>query len=146
MKKFVKFCSKSNKFSFSPLKRSKSSSFFIIFIPLSATNCFPLVTQVLFFAFLFDLHWFLFLNILFACKIFIPTIFILPYNSSDTFATGLLISYCTFFNLSSSIRDRVTFYILSNRYRLKRKGLYDVRVVPLTQKIIRLYFTFCQKL
>ena len=53
-----------------------------------------------------------------------------PDDNAGVFAASLLISYCDF---SSSV-FLISFYILSLRFSLKCRGLYDARVVSITQK------------
>ena len=52
----------------------------------------------------------------------------------DIFAAFLLISYCRFSSLILSSIVMINFYILSERFFLKREGLSDARVVSITKK------------
>ena len=55
-------------------------------------------------------------------------------NNADTFATFLLISYCSFSSLILSSVFMISFYSLCKRFFLKRKGLSDARVTSMTKK------------
>ena len=57
---------------------------------------------------------------------------ILPYDKADIFAASLLISYYSFSSLILS--SVVSYYILSKRFFLKCKGLFDARVASITKK------------
>ena len=59
---------------------------------------------------------------------------ILPDDNADIVAFFLLVSYCTFSSLILSSVSMISFYILSERFFLKRKGLSDARVVSITKK------------
>ena len=52
---------------------------------------------------------------------------------ADVFAASLLISYCSFSSLMLSIAT-ISFYIISKKFFLKRKGLFDARVASRTKK------------
>ena len=58
---------------------------------------------------------------------------ILSHDNVDIFAAALLISYCSFSLVLSSI-VMISPYILSKRLRLKRKELCEAKVVSLTKK------------
>ena len=51
------------------------------------------------------------------------------------FAASLLISHCSFTCLILSSSVIISSYILSKRDLLKRKGLFDAKVVSITNKI-----------
>ena len=59
----------------------------------------------------------------------------LPDDNSDISAASLLISNCSFSSLLVASIVVITFYILSKRLHLKRKGLSDARVVSLTKNM-----------
>ena len=59
---------------------------------------------------------------------------ILPDDNAEVFAASLLISYCSFSSLSLSSILLVNFYIISERFLLKREELSDARVVSTTKK------------
>ena len=59
---------------------------------------------------------------------------ILPDDNADIVAFFLLVPYCTFSSLILSSVSMISFYILSERFFLKRKGLSDARVVSITKK------------
>ena len=59
---------------------------------------------------------------------------IFPDNNADIFAASLLISYCNFLSLILSPVVRISFYIPSKRFFLKREGLSDARVTPIAKK------------
>ena len=59
---------------------------------------------------------------------------IFPDDHADIFTASLLISYCSFSSLISSSIVMNSFYILSIRFFLKRKGLSDARVEIITKK------------
>ena len=59
---------------------------------------------------------------------------ILPADNADVFTASLLISYCNFSPLILSSNVMVSFYIVSTRFFLKHKRLYDERVVLITKK------------
>ena len=59
---------------------------------------------------------------------------IFPDYNADTFAASQLISYCNFSALILPSVVIISFYILSKRFFLKRKGLSDARVVSITNK------------
>ena len=52
----------------------------------------------------------------------------------DSVGASLVISYFSFSSLILSLIVMISFYILSKRLFLKRKGLSDVRVVSITKK------------
>ena len=58
----------------------------------------------------------------------------LPDDNADIFAASLLISYCSFSSLILSSIVIISFYILSERFFLKRKGLSDAKVASITKK------------
>ena len=58
---------------------------------------------------------------------------IFPYNKANIFAASLLVSYCSFLFLMLLLIVMVIFYILSERFFLKRKRLCDVRVALITK-------------
>ena len=70
------------------------------------------------------------------CKISSPVRYsylsIVTDDNADTFAASLLVSYCSFSSLILS--SVVSYYILSKRFFLKRKGLFDARVASITKK------------
>ena len=57
-------------------------------------------------------------------------------DNIDLFAASLLILYSSFSSLTLSSIARINFYILSQRFFLKRKKLSDGRVVSITKKRI----------
>ena len=67
---------------------------------------------------------------------------IFPDYNADIFAASQLISYSNFSSLILPLVVIISFYILSKRFFLKRKGLSDARVVSITNKII----CFCSTL
>ena len=50
-------------------------------------------------------------------------------DNADIFATSLLILCCSFSSLILSSIIRISFYIISKRFFLERKGLFDARVL-----------------
>ena len=58
----------------------------------------------------------------------------IPDDYADSLSASLLISYCSFSSLILPKIDMISFYILSKRFFLKRKGLPDVKVVSVTKK------------
>ena len=67
----------------------------------------------------------------FACKIFIFMNFTWW---NDIFAASLLKLYCSFQSLILWPIAMISFYIPSKRFFLKRKGLFDARVISITKK------------
>ena len=59
---------------------------------------------------------------------------IFPDDNADTFTASLLISYYCFSSLILSSIFMISFYILSTRFFLKRKGLSDARVASIIKK------------
>ena len=57
---------------------------------------------------------------------------ILPNDNADIFAASLLIAYCSLSSLIFSSIGMISFYILSKKLFLERKGLPDARVVTIT--------------
>ena len=55
-------------------------------------------------------------------------------DNGDIFEAFLLISYCNFLSLILLSVVMISFYILSKRFFLKRKGLSNVRVASITKK------------
>ena len=58
---------------------------------------------------------------------------ILPDENVHIFAASLLILHCSFSSLILSSIAMITFYILSKRFFLKRKRLFNARVVSTTK-------------
>ena len=59
---------------------------------------------------------------------------IFPNDSADIFAASLLIWYCNFSPLILLSIAVISFYILSQRFFLKREGLSDTKVASITKK------------
>ena len=62
---------------------------------------------------------------------------IFPDDNANVFAASLVISYCyhiSFSYLILSLILMISFYVLSERFFLKRKGLYDATVASITKK------------
>ena len=55
-------------------------------------------------------------------------------DNAAIFSASLLISYCSFSSLILSSIVMISFYILSTRVFLKRKGLSDAIVASITKK------------
>ena len=55
-------------------------------------------------------------------------------DNAHIFALSLLISCCSFLFLILQSNPMISFYILSVRFFLKRKGLSDARAVLITKK------------
>ena len=58
---------------------------------------------------------------------------ILPDDGADILVASLLILYCTFSFLILSSIIKISFYILSKKFFLKREKLSDTRVVSITK-------------
>ena len=59
---------------------------------------------------------------------------LLPDDTTNAFAVSLLISYCSFSSLILSSVVIISFYIFSERFFLKREGLYDARAETISKK------------
>ena len=59
---------------------------------------------------------------------------IFPGDNVNDFVASPLIRYCSFSSLNLSLTARISFYLLSKRFFLKRKGLSDAKVVTITKK------------
>ena len=59
---------------------------------------------------------------------------IFPDNKADIFAASQLTSHCNFSSLILSLLVMISFYIVSERFFPKRKGLPDARVAFITKK------------
>ena len=55
-------------------------------------------------------------------------------HHADIFDVSLLISYCGFSSLILSLTVMISFYVLSKRFFLKLKELFDTRVVSITKQ------------
>ena len=55
-------------------------------------------------------------------------------HHADIFDVSLLISYCGFSSLILSLIVMISFYVLSKRFFLKLKELFDTRVVSITKQ------------
>ena len=67
---------------------------------------------------------------------------IFPDDNADIFAASVLISHYSFWSLILSSIVIITFYIISKRFFLKRKGLSDVRVASITKKNLVFQYIF----
>ena len=59
---------------------------------------------------------------------------VFPDDNADVFDACLLILYCSFSLLILQLLIIISFYIIFKRSCLKRKGLSETRVVPVTKK------------
>ena len=59
---------------------------------------------------------------------------IFPEDNVDDFDASLSIPYCNFSSLNFSLIFVVSFYIISERFLFKRKGLSNIRVASITKK------------
>ena len=55
-------------------------------------------------------------------------------HHADIFDVSLLVSYCGFSSLILSLIVMISFYVLSKRFFLKLKELFDTRVVSITKQ------------
>ena len=66
-------------------------------------------------------------------------------GKADISAASLLISYCSFSSLILSSVVLINFYIVSERFFLKRKEIFDAKVVSITKKDYGSTIDFLQK-
>ena len=108
----------------------RSSIAFICFLPLSSIVfiCFPEAFtkgEYLHLGFSISLLW---SDDNISSPVRYPYLSIFPDHNADIFVASLLMSYCSFWSLILLSIALISFYILSERFFLKRKRLFDARI------------------